>query len=174
MTVSFIVATTGRPGLKRALDSIELRQGDELIVVGNMGGVDDGRAKFIPSEPRGNWGHSERNAVMPTATGEYLAHLDDDDMYVPGARALMELPVTAVWRPQIFKMRGPDGWTIWKDRRIKFGNVGTPMTLMPNIPAKLGRFGLRYGGDCDFLLSSKWLPTEYVWRPDVLALIRPV
>lgn len=173
MTVSFIVATTGRPGLRRTLDSIELWPGDELIVVGDMGGLTDARVRFLPHRPMHDWGHAERNYAMPFATGDYLSHMDDDDVYAPGARALMELPITHPWRPVVFKMQGPDGWTIWKDRAIRFGNVGTPMTLMPNIPAKLGRFGPKYGGDCEFLKSSRWLPHDYIWRPEVVALLRP-
>ncbi len=174
MTVSFIVATTGRPTLQRALDSIELWQGDELIVVGDMGHAVDDRVRFLPSPARGDWGHAERNYAMPLALGQYLAHLDDDDVYAPGARALIEKAINAApKRPVVFKIQFSNGHTIWKERAIKFGNVGTPMTVMPNVRHKLGKWGSFYGGDHAFLKTSRWKPQEYAWRTEVLAHIRP-
>ncbi len=174
MTISFLVATTGRPTLKRALDSIELWPGDELIVVGNMGGFEDPRVRFLPHRPGKDWGHTERNYAMPFAKGEYLAHLDDDDAYVPGARALMERTADQPRRPVVFRLRDRTGHELWKDRQIRMGNVGTPMVIMPNVKAKLGRWAPRYGGDYDFLKSSRWRHEEYLWRPEVIVEIRPL
>ena len=88
--ISFIVASIGRPSLSQTLRSIELFPGDELIVVGAMGNTSDPRVRFIPATPGGDWGHSERNLVMPYARGQYLAHIDDDDVYVLGTRQRME------------------------------------------------------------------------------------
>ncbi len=174
MTVSYIVATTGRPTLQRALDSIETWPGDELIVVGNMGSAVDARVRFLPHGPGKDWGHKERNYAMPFATGDYLAHLDDDDVYLPGVRALMDTAIHLTpGRPVVFKIKFSNGAMIWKERAIKFGNVGTPMTVMPNVRHKLGTWGSFYGGDHAFLKTCRWTPAEYAWRADVLAHIRP-
>jgi hypothetical protein len=174
MTVSYIVATTGRPTLQRALDSIELWTGDELIVVGEMGHARDARVRWLPSPARGDWGHSERNYAMPFAKGDYLAHLDDDDIYLPGARAMMDKAIHATpGRPVVFKIQWSDGHTLWKDRQIKFGNVGTPMVVMPNVRHKLGKWAPFYGGDHAFLKTCRWKSADYAWRTEVLAHIRP-
>ncbi len=174
MTVSYIVATTGRPTLQRALDSIELWPGDELIVVGDMGHATDARVRFLPSAARGDWGHSERNYAMPLAIGQYLAHLDDDDIYLPGARRAMDqAAAVAPGRPLVFRIKWSNGLTLWKDQNIRFGNVGTPMTIMPNVRQKFGQWGSFYGGDHAFLKTCRWKSSDYRWRREIIAHIRP-
>jgi len=183
--VSFIVPTLGRPGLLRALDSIELWPGDEVLVIGEMAHLDpyirssdvERGVRFLHC-PRGNdWGHSERNFAQSHAKGRYLANLDDDDVFAPGARALMaDAMETTPDQPVIFRMRYPNGFTLWHRSHffgdsIEGGNVGTPMMFMPNDRTKLGHWGHCYTGDFEFLKSCKWRPEEYVWRAEVIALI---
>ena len=118
----------------------------------------------------GDWGHAERNFAMPLARERYIAHIDDDDTYAPGARRFMAEAIEATPdRPVIFKMRYPNGITLWRERRVVCGNLGTPCFLHPNVPEKLGHWGSFVGGDCAFLESSKWSAEEYVWRPEVIA-----
>lgn len=171
--ISFVVPTTGRPSLKKALDSIELWPGDEILVVGNMGDVVDERVRFIPCEPFGDWGHSERNYAQPFAKGRYIANLDDDDVYAPGHRQVMaEAMLKTPDRPIIFKMRYPNGMVLWYWHGLVEGNVGTPMMFFPNDPARLGRWGAQtYCGDSEFLRSCRWRPEEYVWRSEIIAFI---
>jgi hypothetical protein len=45
------------------------------------------------------------------------------------------------------------------------------MFLIPNVPEKLGVWGSFVGGDCYFLEQCGWLRSEFVWRPEVVALI---
>lgn len=174
--ISFIIATLGRASLLQTLQSIETRPGDEIILVGhvpaNILEAADPRTRFIACQPGGDWGHTERNWVTPYARGRYLAHIDDDDTYAPGTRDLMQDVIeNTPNRPALFRMRYPNGITLWRDPKIYCGNVGTPMMLIPNEPDKLGKWGSFVGGDCQFLETSKWAPEEYVWRPEVIALL---
>lgn len=174
MTVTYIVPTIGRSSLARTLASIETRPEDEILVVSEEPVQEfiynRPEARHIPC-PRGNdWGHAERNFATPLAKGKYIAHIDDDDCYVPGTRALFE-EIMQTGRPAIFKMRFPNGITLWREPKIACGNLGTPCLIILNDPAKLGSWGSFVGGDCAFLESSKWAAEDYVWRPEVIALL---
>lgn len=172
--ISFIVATTGREHLDATLHSIECWNGDEILVVGENLVINDPRARII-SFPVGNdWGHSERNFAMLQAKGRYIAHIDDDDAYVPGARALMQDAIDKTpERPIIFRMQYWHGLKLWAEKVVACGNVGTPMSLLPNDHLKLGRFGSYYGGDAEYLESMKWRHDDIVWREEVTVHIRP-
>ena len=185
--ISFIVPTIGRASLAKTLASIETRPGDEILVVSDhasttgvlLSCVDDERIRVIDC-PRGNdWGHAERNVATPMSRCPHIAHIDDDDVYAPGTRALME---DAIQRhseqPTLFRMRYPNGLTLWWETVLRCGNIGTPMMLIPNVPEKLGQWGLwnadgkpQVGGDFAFLAGCKWRPEEFVWRPEVIALL---
>jgi hypothetical protein len=172
MNVSFIIATIGRPSLGATLASVERWPGDEVLVVGNPVRATGPQVRCIPCAPGGDYGHTERNYAMPMARGTYIAHIDDDDVYVPGTRALMEdVMVRTPGRPAIFRMRFPCGLVLWQEPVIRCGGLGTPCFLTPNDPPKLGIWGHHVGGDCAFLESSKWAAEDYVWRPEVIALL---
>lgn len=168
--VSFIVPTVGRPSLYATLRSIETLPGDEILVVGNNIKVADPRVRTIQCAPGGDWGHTERNYATPMARGRYIAHIDDDDVYADGTRELMADAISqAKGNPVIFRMRFPNGITLWQDPTIRCGNLGTPCFLIPNRPTMMGTWGPFVGGDCHFLETSKWKAEDYVWRPEVIA-----
>lgn len=170
--ITFLVPTVGRPSLIDTLNSIECWPGDEILIVGNGYRVNDPRARFVDCKPGGDWGHTERNFATPHARGRYIAHIDDDDQYAPGTRVLMADAIEkAVDKPILFRMRFPNGITLWRQQIIECGNVGTPMMVIPNEPKKLGEWQSFVGGDCAFLESCGWAPSEYVWRPEVIALL---
>lgn len=170
--ITFLVPTVGRPSLITTLNSIECWPGDEILLVGNGYRVNDPRVRYVDCKPGGDWGHTERNFATPHARGRYIAHIDDDDVYAPGSRQLMEDAIQqAEGKPILFRMRFPNGITLWREPEVKCGNVGTPMMLIPNEPKKLGAWQSFVGGDCAFLESSGWTPSEYVWRPEVIALL---
>ncbi len=135
--------------------------------------MDDGVTwRSIPCLPGNDWGHTERNFAAPLARGKYLAHIDDDDWYAPGARYFMaDAIATTPDRPVLFRMRYPNGITLWEQPELRCGNVGTPMILIPNVPEKLGQFRPFVGGDCAYLEEMKWGRDEIVWRPEVIALL---
>jgi hypothetical protein len=176
LMITFLVPTIGKPSLMQTLRSIETWPGDELLVVGAVQEqehtVGDVTFRYVSCPPGGDWGHTERNYATPMARGRYIAHIDDDDKYAPGTRKLMADAIKKTPdRPVLFKMRFPNGLTLWRDEKVYCGNVGTPMMLIPNQPEKLGRWESFVGGDCAFLESCKWSSEEYVWRPEVIALL---
>lgn len=170
--ISFLIPTIGRASLQQTLDSIECLPGDEVLVVGNVEDRVEGPVRYVSMPLGGDWGHSERNRGMPLCRGRYIAHIDDDDCYAPGTRELMGDAISRTpRRPVLFRMRYPNGITLWQEPVIRCGNVGTPMMLIPNTPEKHGVWGSFVGGDCDFLETSGWRISDYVWRPEVIALL---
>lgn len=170
--ISYIVPSVGRPSLAKTLASIETWPGDEIIVVGSMGPVSDERVRFISCNPGGDWGHAERNFVSPMARGRYLMHIDDDDQYLPGARAVVDDAIFCTPdKPVLFRMQYPNGITLWAEPVLRCGNVGTPMMLIPNAPERFGFWAPFVGGDCHFLETMKWAEDEIVWRPEIIALL---
>jgi hypothetical protein len=181
-TITFIVPTVGRPSLSKTLASIECRLGDEILLVCNESTREHlENAPFVTKNPyihfvqcaQGkDWGHTERNVATPFAKCDYLAHIDDDDWYAAGTRDLMADAIAQTpGRPVLFRMQFPNGITLWQDRKVRCGNVGTPMILTPNEPEKLGQFRSFVGGDCQYLLEMKWAPSEIVWREEIIALL---
>lgn len=172
--ITFIVPTVGRASLARTLASIELWPGDEILLVGDVLDVQptSRNIRRIFCLPGCDWGHAERNFATPFARGRYIAHIDDDDTYVPGARALMEDAILRTPdRPVLFRMRFPCGITLWDDPVLRCGNIGTPCILIPNVPEKLGTWGSFVGGDCAFLEGMGWPQSDIVWRPEIIALL---
>lgn len=172
MSITFIVPSIGRPTLQRTLASIECRPDDEILLVGQHQYADLPCLRYVYCTPGHDWGATERNVATPYARGDYIAHIDDDDWYATGTRALMEDAIHATpGRPVLFRMQFPNGLTLWRERAIRCGNVGTPMILMPNRPERFGSWGSFVGGDCAFLESCTWRPEEYVWRRETIALL---
>jgi glycosyltransferase involved in cell wall biosynthesis len=187
-TISLVIATIGRPTLARALRSVRVqdwRPQDEILLVGDgpqpvASELWDqfrlpGRFVEVPG-PNKDWGHTPRNLVVPLARGAYLMALDDDDEMTPDAvavvrKALAETPN----RPHLFRMSGvPTVGTVWKVKEIREGNVGTPMLVCPNDPARLGRYAPRYGGDFDFIRDTcAFYPEGPVWHQTVICRVRP-
>jgi len=172
--ISFILPTIGRASLAATLQSIETYPGDEIIIAGDRYRVrtDKKPVRYIDCLPGNDWGASERNIAQQQARCQYIAHIDDDDCYAPGTRALMEDAIKKTpGKPVLFRMRYPNGITLWAEPELRCGNVGTPMMLIPNRPTMLGTWGSFVGGDCNFLETMKWTPDEIVWRPEIIALL---
>lgn len=181
-TVSVLVATLGRPTLERALTSItsQTKEGDQVLVIGATPEI-EARAKaagcdFVQCPPGNNWGGREREVGLQHATGEYVAFLDDDDIYFPDALDAMHAAMkTHPGQATIFKMHiaWTDGY-LWTDPVLVMGNVGTPMVLLPNTPlVRRGRWGMDYGNDFGYLESIKLKQDDVNWDPFVVASIKP-
>jgi hypothetical protein len=76
-------------------------------------------------------------------------------------------------------MDHPRHGILWRDRTLEFGNVGTPMMVVPNLPDKLGVWepytpGMpEPGGDYTFLQGCVNMMGDPVWRDEIVAVIRP-
>ncbi|WP_226345639.1 glycosyltransferase family 2 protein [Agilicoccus flavus] len=97
--VSVVVPTVGRASLHAALDSVRHQGVDvEILVVDDSGSGAVGEAlgsDVHVIRTRGRVGAAEaRNVGMAAATAEFIAFLDDDDVWLPGhlsdALALLE------------------------------------------------------------------------------------
>jgi len=181
MNLSIIVPTLGRHTLARTLASMPLRPGDEWIVVAD-GEQPHARTtceamsqvRYFETPVTHHYGHAQRAFGMRQARGTHIAFMDDDDVYVPGAREQME--TVACDRPVIGQVTDRNGAVIWRTPELKLGNISTQMGLFPNVPEKLGVWGAKTapgvrGGDLDFFTTLKF--DEVVWWPCVIALLRP-
>ena len=172
--ISFVIATSGRASIQHTLISIETYDGDEIVVVGGEidvpASVDCSRVRHIPCPLGNDWGHTERNYAASYLTGRYIAHIDDDDVYVEGTRAQLAKAIEDhPHGPSIFRMQYPDGRVLWSGFDLCLGNIGTPMTLWPNVPDKLGTWGPFHGGDFHYVQTMKWARDEVRWWPTVIA-----
>jgi glycosyltransferase involved in cell wall biosynthesis len=156
--LTVIVPTIGRPTLERALASCE--GADEILT--DLNADDD-------------HGYAARTRLIARATGTHLCFLDDDDVFAPGAIDAFRRHASE--RLTIFRMQYPAGGVIWHDPVIRFGNLGTPCLLVPNIPEKLGEWKEHAhggaGGDYVFACTTAEKMGAPVWRPEVVAHITP-
>lgn len=174
-SITVIVPSIGRDTLQAALDSCAAA--DEVIVVHDLAGGDVG---FVPDRVRfftvdaGDRGYTARTRGIAKATGTHIAFLDDDDVFTPGAVNLMR--ERACDRPVIFRMDDPTHGLLWRDRELRYANVGTPMLLVPNQPERLGVWAPHEGdrgGDFTFISGCVERMGCPVWRPEVVATVRP-
>lgn len=162
--LSFILPTSGRPTLNRALRSIlyQMNIYDEVLLITDHTltaikmPTTDRRVKMLHCPRSHDWGNSERRMAIPLAAGTHICILDDDDEYLEGGleaiRGAIALNPT---RPLMFKMIGPDGLILWIDKRIWVGNHGGAQLVVPNVPGKVGQWGVgAREADYDFLRST--------------------
>lgn len=180
MKLSIIIPTCGRRTLERTLQSLAdqpLQPDDEVLVAGGplcrMAVTARYGVTYVPVPAGKDWGCKERTAAIARAGGTHLAFIDDDDWWLPGARAAIAAAMASTpAAPVLFRMRyAHSGGELWTKPELKCGNVSTQMMLLPNDPGKLGRWTRRREGDFDFLQSMRWPPEAIVWRNEVIAMI---
>ena len=160
-TVSFILPTLGRrDSIQKTIDSIELWEGDELLVV-----------NLHREKPQG-CGGEERTLGIGYAKCDYLAFIDDDDAYTQGARQAMHAAAEANPRkfPILFRMRYPSGRLVWDQPKFRCGNVGTPCIFLPNIKERIPPWGPGHFADFNLLnsLGSGWEHHYFIFNPFVI------
>lgn len=182
MSVSVIIPTIGRESLARTLASCA--GADEVILVldeeAQIADLNGCASAVTASVSGGDNGYTARTLGMSLATSTHLAFLDDDDVYTDTAIELFN--EAACEKPVIFRMQHPYNGVFWRSKEVSFGNVGTPMFLVPNIPDKLGRWERHHdgatarqpGGDYTFIKGCcDLLHTAPLWRDEIVALINP-
>lgn len=183
-TFSIIIPTIGRPTLTRTLASIreQIRlPGDEVLVMAD-GPSPEARQQWEAAGLRGSYlelparvgdiGHTARNQAMRHAMGDYLLFMDDDDLYLPGAFAIVRQAIAD--RPGqvlLFRMQFPDGVRLWQRRVVEFGNVSTQMIVHPN-RRPFATWGPHRGGDYPYIRDTIRAAGGCVWREEVICRIR--
>lgn len=159
-TVSFIIPTIGRDSLQDTLASIHPWPGDEILVIQHH-------------PPSGDWGSSERNEGLAKATGDYISFIDDDDIYAPDARYIMDRAIQESRRPYpiLFRMRMPDGKILWDKPRLRCNRMGTPMIFVPNIYEKFVPWNGTIEADFQFINCQYWPHRHIIWREEIIALV---
>lgn len=159
-TISFIIPSIGRESLKKTLASIEKWPGDEVLVI-----------KHNP--PSNNWGNAERQEGTDKAKGDYLAYIDDDNVYVKGHREIMDRAIRETPDlPNLFRIQYPSGRTLPQKRWVKNGNVDTQMILVPNRKEMLYGWDQHHSwADFWFIYRWKWPKKSIVWRGEIIALM---
>jgi glycosyltransferase involved in cell wall biosynthesis len=186
--------------LRRAILSAlpELRAGDELIVAGDTtdAPLDAARAlcarlgaeappgaavRFLAHSPgHHDHGHSQINAAMAVARGDYLTFQDDDDIYTPTAFAAIREYAGALVSPAplLFRFRSYHGPTFWLVKGLLGqGLIGGHCLVAPNQPAMLGAWAPHYEGDWTFIQQTleKWAAggVHPVWCDRLISIARP-
>lgn len=182
--ISIIIPTIGRRSLKRTLESIstQIWKQDEVIVVGD--GMQDGARKmttsfggcfrYLETKQTRAWGDAQRSYGMDVAKGTYLAFMDDDDIYLPGALETMHSAIKQNKAFFLFKIECGNG-VIWNRPEISINNVSTQMILIKNIKS-LPRwssnpdFPYGSGGDFQFIKAAAQAISEPVcFRQEIVA-----
>lgn len=187
---SIITPTIGRPTLDRTIRSA-LRSGfipgvDEFTVVGDGPQPEAVRIaalfskdgiRYIETAPDHYFGHPQNEAAMAEARGTHLAFIDDDDYYADGAIDHMRKVVTrnpskvTIFRTDLQEIPR----IMWREKSLYEGNIGTPSAIFPNVPARLGKWGRRYGGDFDFVRSTVNMypnkDADVVWDEKITVIV---
>lgn len=158
MTISFIIPSINRESLHRTINSIEVWAGDEVLVEFDL-------------PKTGMWGNPQRNKAMARAKGDYLAFIDDDDYYIQGHRQIMANAIKEnPNKPNLFRIKYPDGKVLWDRKQIIAGNISTQMILVPNTPKMLYHWkDGRNMADFIFVDHWGWLDEEVIWRDEIIA-----
>lgn len=97
--LSILIATSGRESLLEVLKQLknDVKDNDEVVIVMDRieipnYHVDFPNFKFIrENKDVGYWGHSIRTKHQTQLKGEYVLHMDDDDLYCEGWREQIDI-----------------------------------------------------------------------------------
>lgn len=169
-TFHILIATGGRPSLKRMLDSLkdELLENDAVTIV--FDGPDALKKStydsswttdfkctinIIEQNPGlGYWGHGARNKYQGQLTPKttFIMNADDDDEYVSGSFNLLRKKCINPNTLYISKMGYINNSKIIpsQNKDIVRSDIGTPNGIIPFNIAASATWELRYGGDFDY------------------------
>ena len=172
-TFHILIATAGRPSLKNQLDSLkdELGENDAITI------VFDGPGAKEKSGYDESWfsGHVSQHTVIiqnpnlgagiggePVRTKyqtllkpetTFIMYGDDDDEYIKGSFEKLRNSCTDPEMLYIAKMLRADMPELIipsQNKKIVYGDIGTPNGIVPFKSAGKAEWGLRYGGDFDY------------------------
>lgn len=181
MKLSIVIPTIGRPSLVETLASIEVPC--DVVVVGDgsqplAAAISQPVARYVEAPKGGIVGNRQRNWVLDNVPllGDFVAWIDDDDVYVPGAVPLIcEILSANPGRPHMFRICINCGIVVWVHTTVMKANVGGHCFIAPN-DKRLGRWGESYEGDFDFIESTlaNYKENDLIWRPEIIVIQRPI
>lgn len=182
---SIICPTIGRPQLRRLLESLGPAgacMDDELVL------IVDGEypeAHVMASEaalpcklqtvtinpPGGCVGQPARNVGVAIAQGTHLVFTQDDNVLLADVLSNMRGLVDAEPdRPHIWRVMPRAGFVVPTVKTITEGCIDGDCFVVPNVPGRLGRWGMRYNGDFDWITSTlAHYPDGAVFHDDLIA-----
>jgi hypothetical protein len=190
-TFHVLIATAGRPSLRRMLNSLlpQLRAGDAVTIV--FDGADarvkstytpewtagtDAAVHIYDQTPNlGYHGHGIRNAYqnrLPTKT-TYVMHADDDDVYTPNAFSILRQQCADPNSLYVAQMNDDKGNILPSESRIVMGKIGTPCGVVPFARAGDSVWAHQYGGDCKYYLGLEAAGVPVKFLKHVIYKVRP-
>lgn len=175
-SIAVVIPTLNRPSLERAVESAA--GADEIVVVGDHVWPRVG-TKRLKSKSEAMYPAPRaadlRNLGMRHVMSAWIAFVDDDDVFTPGAIAMIRQVVSGQQRAlYLFRMTFGGSDVRWREPVIEQGNVGTPMIVCPALGYKpWPTDGYRHEdhGFAD-LNRSTW-SGGVVFRDEVIARVRP-
>jgi hypothetical protein len=120
------------------------------------------------------YGHPQRNYGMTRAQGTWLAFLQDDDCWLPGAgAAIMQSCLRPPQAPRLFRTDTWQAGVVWRTPELVVGNIDADCIVTPNVAGRLGWWQLRYEGDFDFIQQTCTCWGQCIWETEVIAVGRP-
>lgn len=187
---SILIPTIGRYTLERTLRSIRhLTRDDEVLVISDgkqpvaraicqiIRPLVPFRLRFFKGPKSNAVGSAQRNLGMKKAKGDWLAFMDDDDIYVPDAFIHIRNGLSAR-KPHIFRMLNchNNREILWRKKRLVLANISTQMLIIPNEADFIGPYWPdKRAADFDFIktLMKRWPKKSIVWRKEVISILRP-
>lgn len=190
MTLTVITPTIGRATLSDTARSVvgQLAPGDEWLIVGD--GAQANAAvlasqwpgvRYLETAHTANWGNVQRELGLRQASGSHVLFVDDDDVLVDGALAIIrqavaEQPnVVHLFRCLFQAHRAIRDRVLWEEPRVRNCNVGTGMVTVP-------RDGLQaswvwpdaaaYEADYSFINQAVG-QFGVAWHPEIVQIINP-
>jgi hypothetical protein len=111
---------------------------------------------YVEETNLGYWGHAIRNKYN-NLKGDFVFHVDDDDNITSDCMNEVRNICKDKNTIYIFKMKLANNDIIWKTKEIIFGEIGTPMGIIPVNINSTSIFTYKYGGDYDFYKNLIYL-----------------
>ncbi len=189
MKISILLPTIAKVSLGRMLESLQKQDwqtGDEVLLLADDNHASasflwqqsklPGRCIPVVGGPHKDWGHTPRNLHMADAQGDYLCHLDDDDVASPTMLSdLRHCIKTMSTLVHLFRMiRVKDRQKIWKRKGVLTRtHVSTQNIAHPNRPDTFGTWAPVYGGDADFIHQTVLKCGGALWHDVVTCVYGP-
>lgn len=191
-TFHILIATAGRPSLKKMLNSLkeELTQHDAITIVFDGEGAKEkstisdewlighlSKITIIEQMPNlGYWGHAIRNKYQdilePKKT--FILNADDDDIYIRGSFDVLRKQCVDPGVLYIAKM--VNSYTLHvcpsQAERIKERDIGTPCGIIPSGIAGKAIWHNRYGGDFEYYNKLQTFAKGIIFVDHVIYKIR--